>query len=148
MTNVERIVDGIIHNEDAGMVCRIALKDETVTKAVSASIERYMHARTMAENAVARTIKWLSEYLSFVSEKAPESLGKPNPWAWYTVVCYASMFAHDKDWRELTEIGLPRLRLNSLPIEEDTAETEIEILKRCKEVCGRSVEQRKKGSVH
>ena len=110
MTNVERIVDGIIHNEDAGMVCRIALKDETVAKAVSASIERYMHARTMAENAVARTIKWLSEYLSFVSEKAPESLGKPNPWAWYTVVCYASMFAHDKDWRELTEIGLPRLR--------------------------------------
>lgn len=148
MTNAEKIVDGIIRNESAGMVCRIALKDETVAKAVSASIERYMYANTMTESAVTRTTKWLSEYLSFVSEKAPEPLSKPDSWAWYTVVCYASMFMHDKDWHELTEIGLPKLRLNSLPIEEDTAETEIEILKRCKEACNRSVEQRKKGSVH
>lgn len=142
MTNAEKIVDGVIRNESAGMVCRIALKDETVAKAVSASIERYMHAKTMAESAVTRTIKWLSEYLSFVSEKAPEPLSKPDSWAWYTVVCYASMFMHDKDWHELTEIGLPKLRLNSLPIEEDTAETEIEILKRCKEVCNNSSKYR------
>lgn len=147
MTNAEKIVNGIINNENAGMVCRVALKDEAVAKLVCGSLEKYMYTEKMNAAKIAKSTDWLSKYLSFVSEKGDKPLSNPNPWAWYTVVCYASTFMSENEWQEMAYLGLPKLKLNSLPVMEDDAETEIEILKRCKEVCCKVVEQRKKGSV-
>lgn len=146
MTNAERIVSGIIETVLSDDV-RTSLKNDAVAERVCASLGKYMYTERMSLPKTTHITNWLATYLTFVSEKSVKPLVDLSPWAWYALICYASTFAGDSDWRKLTTLGMPNLKLESLPIMEDDSETEIEILKRCKEVCCNSVEQGKKGSV-
>lgn len=146
MTNAERIVSGIIETVLSDDV-RASLKNGAVAEKVCASLGKYMYTERMSLPKTTHITNWLATYLTFVSEKSVKPLVDLSPWAWYALICYASTFAGDSDWRKLTALGMPNLKLESLPIMEDDSETEIEILKRCKEVCCNSVEQGKKGSV-
>ncbi len=138
----------MIKNGKAGENCAKALNSTEIAEAVSDSLDRYMHTFKMrTEWQISRTANWLSQYYNFVSETFPEAFSKADPWVWYAVTCYASMIKEDKDWKELTKLGVDLIDLDNLPISNDVKETEIEILKRCKGACCKSVEQKQKREV-
>ncbi|MGN1341186.1 MAG: hypothetical protein ACI4WS_12910 [Oscillospiraceae bacterium] len=152
--------EGMEHGAAHTIIYRIADSDRTEAKcrqqlvipeveaAVAKSLDRYMYtSRIKTESQIVSVANWMATYYSFVSEKFPEAFQEANSWAWYAVTCYASMIRGDKNWQQLTEIGVPLIGLDNMPISKDTEETEIEILKRCKGACCTSVEQSKEREI-
>lgn len=142
------IINMIVRGNKVEAKCREQLNAPEIESAMVKSLDRYMYtSRMKTERQITSVASWLAKYYSFVSEKFPEAFQEADSWVWYAITCYASMIREDKNWEKLTETGIPLIGLNNLPISENTEDTEIEILKRCKGACCTSVEQSKQREV-
>lgn len=98
---------------------------------------------------------WLVEYYNYVAElyyevfenykECEQKNWLPTSWGWYALTCFASTIYNDLDWRMLTKEALSEINWTDTSIiSAKDKDTEINILKICKEVCCRSVERIKK----